>query len=98
MTERLGKYKEIYEGLEKIAKLSKKDLRCDYTLGKLMGEAIELGVDKGYLVFVLDEELRKKATQVVDDRLKALYAELDRREKYYVGWPTPIFAQNNDSK
>lgn len=70
--------------LEKLVELNKKDLRRDYTLGALMRETNELNIDKTFLgIFVLDEDLKKKATQAVDDRLNVLYKELDRREQIY---------------
>ncbi len=78
-------WEEANKGLlEKLVELNKKDLRRDYTLGALMRETSELTIDKIFLgIFVLDEDLKKKETQAVDDRLNALYAELDRREQIY---------------
>ena len=68
-----------------LAELSKKNLSQDYSLGDLIRESTKLTVGKGMLAVTLDEDqdLKAKVIQAVDDRLNALYQELDRRERVY---------------
>jgi len=84
------------EALEELAKLSKRNLSQDYTLGELVKESNELTVGKAMLGLFLNKDTHGHVLQSIDDRLSAVYTELNRREPFYVGGNCPsVFAQNN---
>lgn len=88
--------KTIDESLGNVAEVITQDHKL-YSLGQVFREIVDLKF-AGRLEMGKSGEERQALVTTLENRMKVLYAELDRREKFYVGWPAPVFAQNNDGK